>query len=346
MQQNRSRFPIVHATRIPSTTSTTPAATRANNDAGCTQQGSAAAAAAAAVAEDANDLLYQALLQKKQLEQQRVNTILRDARVITDAMVQKQRDAQQSKLVVSAVGDQYVSNARYVQINGGSDPKIRVFPGMHAITPDECDVYSNLVERSNSGTVTVMHNHCMSEQGMIEGFRFTISPREISSILPIPRKMFFRHSVVECLPAASSSGAAQNSPQVPPADFFSCVRVVSSYALEEQVDPTILSLLFKQNEVRDRLVKIMKRLYSESVGKEADFDCMPENVDSISDSFHAASEFAGAQKATSLMGSYNARRMADCRDWKPEMPELLGLYHAYVKASTPPCCISQTLYSA
>lgn len=31
------------------------------------------------------------------------------------------------------------------------------------------------------------------------------------------------------------------------------------------------------------------------------------------------------------MSSYNARRMADCRDWKPEMPELLGLYHAYVK---------------
>lgn len=24
-------------------------------------------------------------------------------------------------------------------------------------------------------------------------------------------------------------------------------------------------------------------------------------------------------------------RSADCRDWKPEMPELLGLYHAYVK---------------
>ena len=53
-------------------------------------------------------------MQRKQLEQQRVTTILRDARVITDAMVQKQRDAQQSKLVVSATGDQYVSNARYV----------------------------------------------------------------------------------------------------------------------------------------------------------------------------------------------------------------------------------------
>ena len=43
-----------------------------------------------------------------------------------------------------------------------------------------------------------MHNHCMSEQGMIEGFRFTVDPRESSSCLPVCRKMFFRHSMVEC----------------------------------------------------------------------------------------------------------------------------------------------------
>ena len=76
----------------------------------------------------------------------------------------------------------------------------------------------------------------------------------------------------------------------------------------------------------------MKRLHTESIGKEADFDCMPENIDSVADSFIGASEFfGGSVKATSLMSSYNARRMADCRDWKPEMPELLGFYHAYVK---------------
>ena len=51
-----------------------------------------------------------------------------------------------------------------MQINSGQDPKIRVYPGMHALTPDECDVYSNLVERSDSGRAAVLHNHCMSEQ--------------------------------------------------------------------------------------------------------------------------------------------------------------------------------------
>lgn len=144
----KGKFPIVHATRIPAS-----AQQQQKQQTDPSQEASAA-----------NDLLYQALMQRKQLEQQRVSAILHDSRVITDAMLQKQRDAQQSRLVVSAVGNQYVSNARYVQINSGLDPKIRVYPGMHAMTPDECDVYTNLVERSASGVATVMHNHCMSEQ--------------------------------------------------------------------------------------------------------------------------------------------------------------------------------------
>jgi hypothetical protein len=85
-------------------------------------------------------------------------------------------------------------------------------------------------------------------------------------------------------------------------------------------------------QVKNRLVKIMQRIYQESVGHEADFDCIPENVDSIDIASGAgAAELGGGTRATPLMGCYNARRTADCRDWKPEMPELLGLYHAYVK---------------
>ena len=83
--------------------------------------------------EDANALLYQAIMQHKQLEQQRVTSILRDTRVITDAMMQKQREAQHASLVVSAVGDQYVTNDRYIQINSGLEPKIRVFPQVSTV---------------------------------------------------------------------------------------------------------------------------------------------------------------------------------------------------------------------
>lgn len=150
-------------------------------------------------AEDANSQLYQALMLHKQQEQQRIKSVLSDTQSISDAMLQKQREAQQSRLVVSAIGDQYVNNARYVQINSGLESRIKVHGNMHALSPDECDVYSSLVEKCPSGQVTVMHNHCMSEQGMIEGFRFTMNANEKSSCLPVCRKLFFRHSMVECL---------------------------------------------------------------------------------------------------------------------------------------------------
>lgn len=150
---------------------------------------------------------------------------------------------------------------------------------MHALSPDECDVYTSLVEKCPSGQVTVMHNHCMSEQGMIEGFRFTMNPTERSSCLPMPRKMFFRHSMVECI--------------LPPG--------------EERI---ILELLLKKNEVRGRLVNLMQKLSSSSSGREADFDCMPENVDSLDPS---SAELMGGTRSTPLLSCYSSRRTADCR---------------------------------
>jgi hypothetical protein len=56
----------------------------------------------------------------------------------------------------------------------------------------------------------------------------------------------------------------------------------------------------------------MQRIYQESVGREADFDCMPENVDSIDTmSGSAAAELGGGTRATPMMGCYNARLVVD-----------------------------------
>ena len=117
-----------------------------------------------------------------------------------------------------------------------------------------------------------MHNHCMSEQGMVEGFRFTVGTNEGSGILPISRKLFFRHSMVECLPSLPSSSSTLGSSKSLPSSAAAAAATPSP----GQEDHTILSLLFKQTEVKGRLIKIMRRIYEESLGKEADFDCMPE----------------------------------------------------------------------
>ena len=123
---------------------------------------------------------------------------------------------------------------------------------------------------------------------MIEGFRFTVDPKENNQVLPMNRRMFFRHSMVECLPTAQNSTGGSTS-------------------LQE--DRMILELLLRQNEVKDKLVKIMQKLHAVSSlkynqfyssahtipqqdsqnGKEADFDCMPMNMD-VLDSAGASAE--------------------------------------------------------
>lgn len=71
--------------------------------------------------------------------------------------------------------------------------------GMHPLSPDEVDVYTSLVERCPSAHVTAMHNHCMSEQGMIEGFRFTLDAKANNQFLPINQRMFFRCTFAHAL---------------------------------------------------------------------------------------------------------------------------------------------------
>lgn len=78
-------------------------------------------------------------------------------------------------------------------------------------------------------------------------------------------------------------------------------------------------------------MKIMQTLHAESQnGCDADFDCMPMNMD-VLDAHGASNELQGGSNSSSYISSFHSRRTADCKKWNPDMPELLGLYHAYVR---------------
>ncbi len=71
----------------------------------------AASSAVAAAVEDTNDMLYKALMHHKRMEQQRVSSLMSNTRTISEAILRKQMEAQQAKLVVSATA-QYATNAK------------------------------------------------------------------------------------------------------------------------------------------------------------------------------------------------------------------------------------------
>ncbi len=274
----------------------------------------------ASLTEEANDVLYKAIMQHKRMEQQRATSMMSDTKTITEAILRKQAEAKNARSVVAAC-TQYATNAKYVEINSGKHPRIRVFRGMHALSPDEVDVFSSLVEGCPSACVTVMHNHCMSEQGMIEGFRFTLDAAANNSYLPLNRRMFFRHSMVECYPSPGPSGSSTG--------VRGAQSSHTSYSCE---DHTILNLLLKQCELRATLVSFMKELHERSQnGKDADFDCMPMNMDVMDPAMAAAEMQGGSGSMSAYVSSFHSRRTADCKHWEPDMPELIGLYHAYVR---------------
>jgi hypothetical protein len=102
------------------------------------------------------------MLQYKKTEQRRFSSVVSDTRTITEAILKRQAEAQNTKLAVYA-SHQYATNAKYVEVNSGKHPRIKVFKCMHPLSPDEVDVYSSLVENCQSAQVRICSIACVSQ---------------------------------------------------------------------------------------------------------------------------------------------------------------------------------------
>jgi hypothetical protein len=188
-----------------------------------------------------------------------------------------------------------------MEVNSGSDPRIQTSASVHAINPEECDVYSSLLDTCASGMITPCINHTMTDDGDIEGFRFTCAPDESAHCLPVNRKMFFRTSMVECQMQDTRTGSDYNR--------------------------TVLEMLLDHDNILSKLGDVVKKIYQNSVGNEVSFECMPDNLDQIQNCSSTIYE----KQSEPLLGSFMCRRATDCKDWSPELPEFCGLFHAYTR---------------
>jgi hypothetical protein len=116
---------------------------------------------------------------------------------ISDALQIKNESDRQKQNMISSLSN-YATNVKYVNINGDLHPHINVSVANHPISPDECDVYHSLVDKVLTSSIDVMPNHCISDDGTMQGFKFTCNGSDKSSCLPMQRKMFFRTSMLEC----------------------------------------------------------------------------------------------------------------------------------------------------
>lgn len=248
---------------------------------------------------EASDVAYRELMAKAQTQAAAMQeTMFREARSIKNFTEMKKRQTgEASSVVTTSTG--YADNEMYKTINTGKNAHINVKHCMHPLSPDECDIYSSLTEGHES-CITAMPNHCINAHGDAEGFKFQCKQTELAKRMPICREMFFRHSMAEC------------------------ITNDALHPTTEEENTQALSMLLRQKHVLKKLVSIIQRINLESTGKEANFECMPENED-------AAMSTRGTTNTN--LATFWTQRTTDCRDWKPEMPNMAGIFHAYVKNS-------------
>jgi hypothetical protein len=232
-----------------------------------------------------NDGVYEAMLAHKQLSLNNKQFTARDRVSIRESdQVRKAQAADHA--------------ARYLDINNGMDHRIKTSTGIHPISAEECDVYTSLLDSCEDGSafITPCVNHAMSANGDIEGFRFTCRPCNTAKCLPVNRRMFHRTSMVECN--------------------------TSDSRVERGHNHEALTMILKHEEVLDKLTRTVQKLHADSVGNEASFDCMPDNLDRI----HTADDVVRGGFSEPLLGSFMCRRAADCKVIKIHIKLILGDY--------------------
>ena len=135
-------------------------------------------------------------MEHKQREANQQMSVLRENQSIAENLIKKKKEANENRLAVAA-SNMYADNHTYSKVNGGKDSRVKLSRLIHPLSPDECDVYTDLVDSAENSVIAACINHNMTEDGMVEGFSFTCNGRETASCLPITRKMFYRTSMVE-----------------------------------------------------------------------------------------------------------------------------------------------------
>lgn len=83
----------------------------------------------------------------------------------------------------------------------------------------------------------------------------------------------------------------------------------------------VLKLLLNQASLKKQLLGIVQQIYRESVDNEVTFEHMPDNSDVLDEGTHL----------NRVLVSDYLRKSSDCREWSPELPKFVGIYHAYVR---------------
>ena len=148
---------------------------------------------------------------------------------------------------------------------------------------------------TEGSVIKLLPTHCINASGELEGFQFTVPASERGGVLPINRYMFHGTSLFEVL--VTGKGVFNSD---------------------------VMRLLHNTEEAREMMRGFMKKISEEAAGREATFRCVPDNVDSMSVRADGSAVEARVTRA-------NGKRNVDFGEWRPELPNSIGLYQAFCR---------------
>lgn len=156
---------------------------------------------------------------------------------------------------------------------------------LHPVNADE----SATIEAMPGTHIRLMPTHCINLENQLEGFQQTTETKDQGSSLCVHRSMFFGHSIFECISS------------------------------DELINQDVVALMGKDN--KSLMKDLMDSITTSSIGREASFDCVPDNADAM----------AGTHGNSMRVSYARGKRAVDSRPWNPELPVSMGLYHAMVR---------------
>lgn len=178
-----------------------------------------------------------------------------------------------------------------------SDGMINLQCCLHELNTDEERTCRSIVHDIPGSQITPMPTHHIDEHGSVSGFSFSCPGNSPISAIPLSRYTFHGHTACECDVTSSD-----------------IIRLLSDIGGAKK---TMESFLFN---VRERCSRM----------PVATFSCRPENAEGYSSSSSNIGGGVGGGTG-GRSGQIRAKRTTDSNDWVPEVPNMIGIYHSFVR---------------
>lgn len=174
-----------------------------------------------------------------------------------------------------------------------------------SVTRDEMQTYTSLLRGDDTGEFLIMPNHHTDDVGNIHGFRYSTNSLADISVLPTTQHMFHGTTLAECHDTARCM-----HPQA--------IRLLADVEQSKSTMKLFMSWVREQQSQTDT----------------ATFGCIPINADAVYQAHVQSNDGKKTEpgKTTPSYSQEHSSQGRDCKQWAYDVPDFIGIYHAYVRA--------------